>query len=96
MDLVNMFLVLCSVIGMVYLVCSIYMVFILTICIASTQNFRPLIPFDRTLRPVYGGFQVWGVLSIFYSFFLAFLLVSMVCTTFLVFTLTLGSCLATL
>ena len=96
MDLVNMFLVLCSVIVMIYLVCSIYMVFILTICIASTQNFRPLIPFDRTLRPVYGGFQVWDELCFFHSFFLASLLVSIVCTTFLVFTLTLALCLATL
>ena len=96
MDLVNMFLVLCSVLGMVYLVSSIYKMFILTICTAYTQYFRPLIPFDRALRPVYGGFQVWGELGIFHSFFLAFLSVSMVFTTFLVFTLTLALCLGML
>ena len=96
MDLVNMFLVLCSVLGMVYLLSSICKMFILTICTAYTQYFRPLIPFDRALRPVYGGFQVWDELCFFHSFFLASLLVSIVCTTFLVFTLTLDLCLATL
>ena len=89
-------MVLCSILGMVYLVSSFQVMFILSICTAYTPSFRPLIPFDRALRPIYGGFQVWGVLGIFYSFFLAFLSVSMVFTTFLVFTLTLALCLGML
>ena len=89
-------MVLCSTLGMVFLVSSFQVMFNLSICTAYTPSCRPLVPFDRALRPICGGFQVWDVLGIFYTLFLAFLSVSMVFTTFLVFTLTLALCLGVL